>query len=1129
MANEYKENILDIIDAWGYALKDTCAPSSAINAGVVELKCFINNSCPFYESPYAESAHIFNQETLEQINKFFPDSLKNVLQVTENIDGMHFAARYVFRHNYIYQFKSDVVVPPGITDEELYVTNFETYFEEIRNISSGSIGANETRYKPEQTWMVVPSVFTKCLGDSDSDSSLGCDPEAAWTYIDIVAKSDATERDMGYDYKSDYFQSYKDSLNSDGTIKEGAEAKILPHHIQVPLQAAVFGENNKGVHWRLNKRTPLFQGEDFFIRFFKMAKKLTSNNNSVTSAFTDSYYEGLDITSTKDATLETRDGEDTIVKPVNYAIRHPGKESKKPELNIYDLYNQSYYVIELGYKNITDNYFILIPERGYPTFVNFVSANDNLMVSKKYGDPFTAVSGSQLINAEYFDITVRNHLGRLIIQFGGDGLENIPPWIVTRTDWFRDDDGITGEPGDPETKIRSLFVPRGIMSLWGGNVRCGFIFTPLQYRSKYVSFIYPPLETSELSDMGSAFNSSPPTEISSRENYAFRELYFTLPSQGNHRLTFSAADFFIENIAKSISFVGVPKFKQELFIQDSQFYVETKETDRGISTEKKYGSFFYEKTIKEFSDDAGALNLKTANITVKKNRYLNNTKTRQQLFDILIGMMSGDHFFTNALWISPRGSLGPPIKEAVFRSDLTENTPSSLPDDAWFLPDCKTPVITSLRLISDPSGTTRWDDGTSIKDGVAFTPFEGDSPYFIDASDHVLSYGDSWSSSNLSEVEHTGTLQFYLNRGMPVSNNVTDALMALQNKTFYVDIWIGYRSCNFTKIDGYYKLFTGLCHGGSIDYEYGKTIMSCKIEDYSAVLKGMRVFNSPWFDGMKDVIAIREIMQMAGFRDKGKYDPGALIKHLSDSAINNKSGIFFHHFDGRMFKQEPFALPMSYSILDQASYKYKSGTSYMDMIADIAKKSGKVFFFDEFGIAHYENPQDLIKADFLGESFVIPLYYFTTNPEINPGQLVFNKVERSYGVDGMYNKIRIISMTPDFSMISSGDINWSSISNPETEGFLGYEKIRFVQEGLFGSKEAVADAIRNYRVGFRPKIHVKFETYGVPLRINDIVRINGEDCRVVSVSHTVNAETNSWMMKVDCEKYQTVISSRTTG
>jgi len=65
-------------------------------------------------------------------------------------------------------------------------------------------------------------------------------------------------------------------------------------------------------------------------------------------------------------------------------------------------------------------------------------------------------------------------------------------------------------------------------------------------------------------------------------------------------------------------------------------------------------------------------------------------------------------------------------------------------------------------------------------------------------------------------------------------------------------------------------------------------------------------------------------------------------------------------------------------------------------------------------------------------------------------------------------------------------------------------------------------AVHKYSVFFRPYVEYKFETYGLPLRANDIIQINGETARVMNVSHEFDASTNRWWMNVECKRYQPI-------
>jgi hypothetical protein len=1143
----FRENVLEIVNNWlGYPVKGPCDNWPAINAGVVELKCFINNTCPFYKSPFEEDGLVFNESTFKRIQPWLPEDLRNALSVTPSLSGIYLTPRMVFRHNYVYKRIEGVAsIDPGY---DLF-GSFNSLYREVTQVTPGSTnsvaGVDKTRYRPEQSWVVAKSLFDPgCV----VTGVLECDAQAEWGYrAQKVSNSAMTSRDVSYDYELAYYNEWAASWDStdprNPKLKPNERQRISRSRVQMPVQTRVSDNLNRGIHWRLIKRTPLFKGEDFFIRFYRQATDTVTNPDEkgdpipFSSEF--SRYWPIDITRNDKLPMTSAAmGIDALMRKRNLAISPPTVGNNPPDSKKFDFHDQAYYIIELGMYSPTDNYFIIITERSNPIFVNFVPSvafpgELSPMVSKQFSE-FTKVSGQQLIHSEWFDMIVRNHLGSIVIQFRGDGISS-EPWVIKRTDWVPDFDPVSNEPYLKD-KMRSLFVPRGGMCLMGGNLRSGFVFGPLQCDSSYLSMIYPPREeVSKNEDMQLAFTLGRPESISARSmSGAFKSFPFFLPTDGAHDILFSSTDIFLQDLSKNVIPVGEAKLNQALFVQDAQYYANYYESKTTRGDGYKYGGFYYDDTIRDFSDMGGA---RTSNIIVKKYRYLNDPQSRKQAFDIVIGMMAGDHIFTSNYW-----SSSPPSSRVNADLRPMEHTPPLLLDTDWFLEGCKTPILASLRLISNPSIDPRWPDGTDTSVGINPYPtatadgrFKGQSHYCIDATDHVMAFSDSWSTSSFSEMEHTGTVNFYLNRGMIAQNNVTDALLSLQNKTFYIEIWAGYtRPCqdvpsSYSRQNGLFKLFTGLCHGGTIDYQYGKNIMSCKIEDYTAVLRGTRFFNSPWFDGVKDINCIREIMQMAGFRDVGKYDPGKLIRDLSDNACSTNPGVFFHHFDGRLFKMESYALPSAYNRLDQPSFKFKDGDPYMDAVVEIAKRAGKIFFFDQNGIAHYENFQDIIRNDYMGRVPISPLYRFTTNPEVYPGQLVFNKLERNYDVQSVTNHIKIMSETPDFHLLIGDQLNWSSMENPEAEGFIGYLKTYYQQETMFGSKEAMMDSIRTYSVSFRPKIKVQFETYGVPLRANDIIQVNGENARVVKVNNNIVAEKNEWWMEVETEKYQIIQASRSVS
>jgi hypothetical protein len=101
---------------------------------------------------------------------------------------------------------------------------------------------------------------------------------------------------------------------------------------------------------------------------------------------------------------------------------------------------------------------------------------------------------------------------------------------------------------------------------------------------------------------------------------------------------------------------------------------------------------------------------------------------------------------------------------------------------------------------------------------------------------------------------------------MKFRNNQSNYLYSLTDKTFYLQISIWWEDGIMpTPADPRDRtVFTGFCHGGVVTTETNKKVLECKLNDYSKILKDQFFLNSPFFDRMRDVNAVYDIMQMAG-------------------------------------------------------------------------------------------------------------------------------------------------------------------------------------------------------------------------------------------------------------------------
>jgi len=263
---------------------------------------------------------------------------------------------------------------------------------------------------------------------------------------------------------------------------------------------------------------------------------------------------------------------------------------------------------------------------------------------------------------------------------------------------------------------------------------------------------------------------------------------------------------------------------------------------------------------------------------------------------------------------------------------------------------------------------------------------------------------------------------------------------------------------------------------------------------------------------------------MAAFKSEVKA-AGALTPGTGSPlqyVFSSVTSAYISPIDGRTYKNSEYVLPFSWARLQSPTFRYSDGTKLYDSLVDWAKRGSKMFFFDQHGIFHWEDSAAIEMTKSLNSSMT-PMWKYrmsTSHGGEGSSQLVFNVVSKESSVMDIYNNIHIVSSTPNGERIEGGEVNWASIEDPKSAGFIGYMKIMAQIESLFGSQNAVDKAVKYYKTFWLAPLVYSFETSGQPVRIFDICSLNGINLVVTSVSSTIDPKENKWWQQIQGEYFQ---------
>jgi len=498
---------------------------------------------------------------------------------------------------------------------------------------------------------------------------------------------------------------------------------------------------------------------------------------------------------------------------------------------------------------------------------------------------------------------------------------------------------------------------------------------------------------------------------------------------------------------------------------------------------------------------------------------------------------------------------------------------------------------------------------------------EGTTPMYFhevkEVGQHAVSFSDSWSRNDRTFIDHSGNIKFYLSRGpasgvleglnvspSPGSNSLagsladdsptanlnmldqpsveigtpslietgqapdeTAFLASLQDKTFYIRIYAWRESSMFTGTTDNsppneetknHLIFTGICDQSSFTVYDSHIEMTCELSDYNKILEHTLWFNSPYYDAMRDVNVIYDIVVQAGLFSgeyDGSFDPASLVKKYADLPTSSEYSIVEHN--GDCFIYNDYVLPGHYDPLQNQLFRFEQGSSFFDSVKRLAAVSGKTAYFDRFGVLHFDVPEDeeelynIDKADserVFDRPPIRTAFWWSTDPSRtnasesstggastqslaedrassgcsdNSAFAVWNTVIGEYNFKRLqgdtFNEVRVVSSSPDMKLLIASSVNVKSLYDPTAQGFRGYKRVFLQQSGYFGSLDAVFKTVSRYTSFFTPPSFASFKVLGRSgLRPMNTITLDGIGMSspmrlvLVNVSNTINAAKNEW-------------------
>ena len=317
----------------------------------------------------------------------------------------------------------------------------------------------------------------------------------------------------------------------------------------------------------------------------------------------------------------------------------------------------------------------------------------------------------------------------------------------------------------------------------------------------------------------------------------------------------------------------------------------------------------------------------------------------------------------------------------------------------------------------------------------------------------IISASQTITAPDYHHVESSASLELYN------KNGVYNGLTAKQGVLRMGFGWEGYAPTTFT----------GIIISSETRMVAGQETIALECKDTMQVLKDSPIVNSPFYDGMVALYAIKDLAQRAGIN-----------KVIAD-------------WDN----EDDYFLPSGY-VFTQPKMRYSSEQSIFDCIIDMVKRFEAFVYFDGSGNFHV----DRLEGGLFGDSSREPVGAFTIDPSSK--NAIIDSFNIGYDFSSTVNRISIMTVDRDTR-------NPIIITHSSDDSVLAYRKLMLLdQAALGGLEEAKEWAARLGERVFYPIRKTTFSTPGGESDVGplDFFSVEGSEFRCMSKSTTCDAMNN---------------------